>query len=188
MWSLAFWHRGKLRAPTDGLKGDSRIPMIGIIPTSTTMGSTIPYTCQGSKLLMLRFFNPTTRLMTIPAVGKQWEFRRRSLRTVSMSHGTCPFHWWGGHDQTMWNRNCKLYKIDFQKWKRKWMPRKCHAIDSFNPQGECWSLRCCFKILRYFLYRRSGEISSKGGNVVHGVWTGISNGRSRKPFGPIFWI
>lgn len=73
------WHSdtgGKLRAPTDGLKGDSRIPMIGIIPTSTTMGSTIPYTCQGSKLLMLRFFNPTRRLMTIPAVGKQWEFFR----------------------------------------------------------------------------------------------------------------
>ena len=26
----------------------------------------------------------------------------------------------GGHDQTMWNRNCKLYKIDFQKWLDTW--------------------------------------------------------------------
>ena len=94
--------------------------------------------------------NPTELgLMSLsPFVWKQCEFRRRCLRTMSMSHGTCPFHWWGGHDQTMWNRNCKLYKIDFQKWKSKWMPRKCHAIDSFRPQGECWSLRCCFKILR----------------------------------------
>ena len=42
-----------------------------------------------------------------PTILKLWEFRRRCLRTMSMSHETCPFHWWGGHDLTMWNQTCK---------------------------------------------------------------------------------
>ena len=42
-----------------------------------------------------------------PTIWKLWEFRRRCLRTMSMSHGTCPFHWWRGHDLTMWNQTCK---------------------------------------------------------------------------------
>ena len=109
------------------------------------------------RILIMGIQTSTIRLMTIPTIGKQWEFRQRKLRTVlkRVTLYTSPILWWGGathintketakQQPTCYHPASKSYELSaISKWLRELDPSTYFILrDRWfkkNPNW-CWIL------------------------------------------------